>query len=411
MEFWDIFEDMARSVWENEISTANEIDRVLDAVSSNKRLAFYPCNRYSRKVLRFFQKQHPPLFSRVVGVFDKSDNLNFMKGVKTIKLDRLPEMEIDKLIVTSSKFPSDLKADLDAIAFPEEKIFLTSLFREELSSQDVNDVLDRIKKVVEILADEKSKITYLLTWMSLLSLDKNILSVFSNSIKLNYSPDGNLSYAGMKLSNINSRECQCGLTLEIYKMETVFPELGDTVFDVGAYRGDTAVFFRKYVGKDGCIFAFEPDDMNYSYLVKNIKSNGIKNVIPVKKALFNGNTKCNLIATPDSGSFLYVLKDEVDTNSITEIDAVTLDGYMKSEKIPKVDFIKSDIEGCEIEMLEGAETTIKQFKPKLAIAIYHSISDLIDIPLYVHKMNPDYAIYIRHHIIVNPWEIILYAKQ
>ena len=60
-------------------------------------------------------------------------------------------------------------------------------------------------------------------------------------------------------------------------------------------------------------------------------------------------------------------------------------------------FIKMDLEGMELEALQGAERLIHRCKPKLAICIYHSISDLWEIPLYIKKMNPAYKMYIRQH--------------
>ena len=56
-----------------------------------------------------------------------------------------------------------------------------------------------------------------------------------------------------------------------------------------------------------------------------------------------------------------------------------------------------DIEGAEIKALEGAKEIIKKYKPKLAISIYHNPKDLIQIPIYLKKLLPEYKIYIRHH--------------
>ena len=56
-----------------------------------------------------------------------------------------------------------------------------------------------------------------------------------------------------------------------------------------------------------------------------------------------------------------------------------------------------DIEGAEIEALKGAEKTIKKYRPKLAICIYHEPDHLYRIPLIIKEMVPEYRIYIRHH--------------
>jgi FkbM family methyltransferase len=409
--FWDVFEATARAVLQGEHSPTNEMEKVVTAASSGGRIAFYPCNRYSRKILNFFEKYHLELLGKVVAVFDKSNNLNFRKDIPVFMLDRFLSMDIDRLIVTTSKFPDDLLPDLDAVGVPREMIFMTSLFREELSHIKLEEILEKVKKVTEILTDTKSRMTYLLTWISLLLLDKDMLSLYSLPADLAYRPDGKVSFHGIELTNIHELNIQYSLFLEIYRMEHVFPERGDIILDIGAYRGDTMAYFRKYIGDTGAVYAFEPDEINFKYLVENIERNNLKNIFPIKCALFNRKTTCNLISTPESGSFLFIIKDEVDTDKVTQIEATTVDDFVRSAGLPKVDFIKSDIEGCELEMLEGARETISRFNPKMALAIYHSITDLLNIPLKVHEMNPDYELYIRQHNFVgSPWEILMFTR-
>ena len=62
-----------------------------------------------------------------------------------------------------------------------------------------------------------------------------------------------------------------------------------------------------------------------------------------------------------------------------------------------VTFIKMDIEGAELRALHGAQLHIKEFKPKLAISVYHKMADLYEIPQFLHSIHPDYKFYLRHH--------------
>jgi hypothetical protein len=68
-----------------------------------------------------------------------------------------------------------------------------------------------------------------------------------------------------------------------------------------------------------------------------------------------------------------------------------------------------DVEGSEGQSLLGARKTIQQFKPKLAISIYHSLADLIDLPRLVRDIEPRYELYIEHHT-VHAEETVLYAR-
>jgi len=56
-----------------------------------------------------------------------------------------------------------------------------------------------------------------------------------------------------------------------------------------------------------------------------------------------------------------------------------------------------DIEGAEFKALKGSENIILKQKPKLAICIYHTPTDLWELPLYIKKLLPDYKIYIRQN--------------
>ena len=68
-----------------------------------------------------------------------------------------------------------------------------------------------------------------------------------------------------------------------------------------------------------------------------------------------------------------------------------------------------DIEGAEPLALEGAIETIKRFRPKLAIAIYHSMNDFVAIPNWILNLDLDYEIFIGHYTI-HAEETVCFAK-
>jgi hypothetical protein len=76
-----------------------------------------------------------------------------------------------------------------------------------------------------------------------------------------------------------------------------------------------------------------------------------------------------------------------------EIIVCALDTQLPGEKIS---LIKMDIEGAEIEAIKGAANVIKENKPKMAVAAYHRIDDLYEIPLLLHSIYPNYNLYLRH---------------
>jgi hypothetical protein len=67
-----------------------------------------------------------------------------------------------------------------------------------------------------------------------------------------------------------------------------------------------------------------------------------------------------------------------------------------------------DIEGSELKALHGAENTIKNNKPKLAICIYHKPEDITEIQRYLMSIVPEYKFGIRHYA-DHEFETVLYA--
>lgn len=79
-------------------------------------------------------------------------------------------------------------------------------------------------------------------------------------------------------------------------------------------------------------------------------------------------------------------------NSVVQIH--TLDSILRNTGPT---FIKADVEGAEMELLEGARETINRYAPDLAISVYHRYSDLWRIPLWLHQQNSGYTLFLRHH--------------
>src|SRR5690606_29890963 len=55
--------------------------------------------------------------------------------------------------------------------------------------------------------------------------------------------------------------------------------------------------------------------------------------------------------------------------------AVTIDSWVRAQNLDRLDFIKMDIEGAEVEAMEGCVETMKRFNPDFAIASYHIVNN------------------------------------
>ena len=75
----------------------------------------------------------------------------------------------------------------------------------------------------------------------------------------------------------------------------------------------------------------------------------------------------------------------------------TLTATLRKKNLPRVDYIKLDIEGAELDMLHGAAQTITRCKPKMAVSAYHKPEDLWTLATYIKSLRPDYEFEFRHY--------------
>lgn len=184
-------------------------------------------------------------------------------------------------------------------------------------------------------------------------------------------------------------------------------EKGDTVLDIGGCWGDTALYFANKVEDAGKVYSFEFIPQNIEIFKKNISlnSNLASRITLVEQPVSNvSNDKIYYI---DNGPSSKISQSPLPDQTGTAL-TITIDDFVKQNNINKVDFIKMDIEGAEPKALEGAINTIKRFKPKLAIAIYHSINDFVNIPTWLMNLNLGYQFYIGHYTI-HAEETIIFA--
>lgn len=150
------------------------------------------------------------------------------------------------------------------------------------------------------------------------------------------------------------------------------PYLDDkaVIIDVGAHCGQISKLFCKYF-PNGHIYAFEPGSYAWSILSKMQLFHRYKNLTITHQGLSDkAQTQILHIPIKQSGSIGFGLSS-LGTHQSTyfddmiheEISLTTLDNFAKQHGITKIDFIKIDIEGHEMHMLQGAEQILKRDKP------------------------------------------------
>jgi FkbM family methyltransferase len=151
-------------------------------------------------------------------------------------------------------------------------------------------------------------------------------------------------------------------------IEKFSPKGGDIVVDVGAHMGRYTIIASKRVGQNGKVIAIEPHPSNFGVLERNIKLNGLTNVIPLNYALYSKETKIKLyLPGGESGYSLFntiTLNRAKTEEKFVEVDAHTLDNLLQQNGIKQeeVNWIKIDVEGAEFEVLKGAHSILSKCK-------------------------------------------------
>ena len=172
----------------------------------------------------------------------------------------------------------------------------------------------------------------------------------------------------------------------------------EVYIDCGAYDGDTIERFIKKCPNYKNIIAFEPVQSPFERLKSSCKD--YANITLYNEGVYENTTTLNFYPGNYTGS---INQAQSKSEEVVQLKVRSID----SLDLPKVTFIKMDIEGAEIEALKGAERTILRDKPKLAICIYHKNEHMLCIPEYIHCLVPQYKLYVRQYNIMN--ETVLYA--
>jgi FkbM family methyltransferase len=207
---------------------------------------------------------------------------------------------------------------------------------------------------------------------------------------------------------LTSPMTQFALEQYAYKPADVMAEPGDIVLDGGGCYGDTALYFACKVGDAGQVHVFEFVPSNLRIARKNLEMNPAQSsrVHLAEFALWHESELD--IFVRENGPASTVSMEEKPGYDIQK-ETITIDDYVDRKGLARVDFIKLDIEGAEESALRGAERTIKEMKPKMAVCLYHSPQDFVRLPRLLDQYCPDYKFYLKHAT-MHAEETVLFAK-
>lgn len=266
-------------------------------------------------------------------------------------------------------------------------------------------IVSKLLGPVYVTEQEKERYIHSRDIFDSLLADNSIRQLQSVTRKLKFY---NLSKLGYDIKVYGARALLDKLIIhKQYSYKDCKVENGDFVIDAGGCWGDTSLIFSSIAGNEGKIFTFEFFDDNLNILKENFSHNKelADNIILTEQPVYNKSNK--ILYLNHACADITTLTEN--KNNLQQYKTICIDDFVEGKKIEKTDFIKMDIEGCELKALQGAVNTLKKYKPKLAIAAYHKYEDYYEIPKFLNELNLGYKFYFANYTL-GFTDTVIYAK-
>ncbi len=175
----------------------------------------------------------------------------------------------------------------------------------------------------------------------------------------------------------------------VYDYASAHVSPGDIVIDCGAHVGG----FTRTALRAGArlVVAVEPEKLNAAAFRRNfVMELRSGRVILVEKGIWDKTGRLTLHLSTTGDSHSVAIAQDSGRDQIIEV--TTLDDLAKSLRLPRVDFVKLDIEGGELNALRGARQVLRQWNPRLAVSSYHKKGDPAAICALVWDIRPGYLV-------------------
>ena len=164
---------------------------------------------------------------------------------------------------------------------------------------------------------------------------------------------------------------------------------GAIVIDGGANFGTFSVFASHLVEDSGRVVAVEPYPSSFNLLVRNISANSCNNVKPVNVALSNskGTRELMIYERTGANSFFVVSDPSIRQKAKRKLTVrtSTIDAVTEDLRLDRVDLIKLDLEGAELEALNGAEKVISDHHPQITGELHPSVYSIDEVKKFLEN--------------------------
>ena len=154
---------------------------------------------------------------------------------------------------------------------------------------------------------------------------------------------------------------------------------GEVFYDVGANVGFFALAGARHVGPSGAVYAFEPVPDNAAAIRAGAELNGFANVEVIEKAAGRAAGGDRLLLVEDlSWSHLESQGSHPRATGTLEIEIVAIDDLVAAGRVPPPQLVKIDVEGAELDVLEGMRKTIEEHRPAIVCELHDTAAAFVE---------------------------------
>lgn len=331
----------------------------------------------------------------------KTKVLGFIDNMQTGTFNNLPIWTLKQFI--DKKLPCDLV--IMSTQTDRERIFnIFDVYNIPVLEQTAY-VSDHYKNNAKILNKENfDKIINLFDCEDDKKLFETLFKIRTNLLDVSVLEDYHL--------NKEKNRYQTRYLIKNQYLDRINKDVIKVIIDAGLNDGLNVIAYKKLLPNLQKVYGFEAvyDVVKKKYIEDFILDDKLE-IVPF--ALGDLNKKINFYI--NRNNFGASFAEEITSKKVflspnlehRIVDVVSMDKYCSEHNI-KPDLIKMDIEGSEMAALKGGINTITKNRPQLAISIYHSPEDFINIPLYLKENLENYKFRLGHYS-PRPSETIFYA--
>ncbi len=171
--------------------------------------------------------------------------------------------------------------------------------------------------------------------------------------------------------------------------------------DIGSNIGYYALLESKIVGNNGQVIAIEPYHLNFSFLKENINKNTAGNIQVHNIAISDIDGEVNLFINQCSNLCRVISGTKHSGGPILKVPARSLDSFVNQYNFEKIDFLRMDVEGHEVNIINGGWHTIEKYKPIISIEVHRGVIGLkktIDLLLRLKNIGYCLKYYLHREI-------------